>query len=901
MALLPLGRHRTLEEVYYNFEKSVELHKFVIYNCGMGNSEEFPTDRDGASTTTAVADFIDALSFPVIEPLAADIQSLADLPPLPEPGVHAGGDSLQGGGAGCSSTERVKSAASQLDGVRALMDACGDAVAALRRHQNKSAALMAVMVERMEVTAVLEGGLLNLDSWQQGCSVDQICAELAVILHVAEGAARRFVGQSVELVRHLPETLEVMAGGELGWEHAVVIAEETSLLRSAGLPQEAIDAFERRLLVQAEKRTLGSFRSTARRMRERSHPETIVPRTKRAYADRNLRISRGEDGMSWMSLYAPAPTIEAIWDQCTYTAQAARGPHEKRTIAQQRADIAAALLLGLRLGESGVHAPAPAPAPGFDPVPAPAPDAEPGPDLAPDPGLAADDGSRTNASADAGADRSGSAGPAPVRPSSVEPGPASFPEAAANSAAGTQEPAEVHSSVSANDVHAANPAQPAASSTGQGSAAATSGMADSGRGEWVPAPEPDPCPDGAYPDPKRYGTAFYPWQLPLFDDPNYRDPSFREPDPRNEPDWHPTAQLPMLNAAQTFPMGASFGLADLSGTAASDGSGAAASAAQCGPMTAAGEPWPTLPQVLPVVLIPAISLLGGTNEPAWMEGVGPMSMEVAKHLASHAPSFLRVLVDPISNVPLDIAPERYRITQAMRTMLRIRDEYCQFPGCLAKAVNCDVDHIKRFETGGRTIYNNLENLCAHHHILKHFKDDKDRYGRPRCLAEPERQTLTLRGWTPTMEESGRISWTSPSGRYLPPEESEMLPPAYPEWLKKYIDDVVARQPGNKPAPMPDAMTPGGGGDQSGGGGGSVRGVAGVGLAGSSGQAAPLVQWVEEAAAQLAEMVGAEDGEWDAGNMPEPPVELTSDTEADEVLDQLAVEHALRHPYLGLAA
>ncbi|WP_083360826.1 HNH endonuclease signature motif containing protein [Arthrobacter alpinus] len=63
----------------------------------------------------------------------------------------------------------------------------------------------------------------------------------------------------------------------------------------------------------------------------------------------------------------------------------------------------------------------------------------------------------------------------------------------------------------------------------------------------------------------------------------------------------------------------------------------------------------------------------------------------------------------------------------MRTMLRIRGEYCQFPGCMAKAATSEVDHIVNFQSGGTT-FDNLESLCLHHHLLRHFKDDKIRAG-----------------------------------------------------------------------------------------------------------------------------------------------------------------------------
>ncbi|WP_160320791.1 HNH endonuclease [Arthrobacter alpinus] len=44
-------------------------------------------------------------------------------------------------------------------------------------------------------------------------------------------------------------------------------------------------------------------------------------------------------------------------------------------------------------------------------------------------------------------------------------------------------------------------------------------------------------------------------------------------------------------------------------------------------------------------------------------------------------------------------------------MLRIRDEYCHFPGGNGKACSSNVDHIKKFDSGGTTIFGNLYSLC----------------------------------------------------------------------------------------------------------------------------------------------------------------------------------------------
>jgi len=139
---------------------------------------------------------------------------------------------------------------------------------------------------------------------------------------------------------------------------------------------------------------------------------------------------------------------------------------------------------------------------------------------------------------------------------------------------------------------------------------------------------------------------------------------------------------------------------------------------------------------------------------------------------------------------LDLAPDSYRITKAMRTMIRIRDEYCQFPGCTAKACSSEVDHIRAFESGGQTTLENLETLCLHHHLLKHFKDDKTRSGTSRNHHDPERARVGLRGWTPVVEDDGHVSWRSPTGRFFPSDPSEPMLMHYPSWLKTLIDQAL---------------------------------------------------------------------------------------------------------------
>ena len=709
----------------------------------MGGSVNFPPSEDGSAATVTVAELIAGLVLPSIASLATDTAGLAELPPLPgrrntnpdagtNPDSDSDSDSDCGGG-------------SQLEAVQWLLDGCTDAVAALRAHQNRCAGLAVVLIERCEAVAALESGLLSLDRWQREQSMAGLRAELALLLRLPEGATERLMAHSTALVRELPATMEALSSGVLGWEFAVIIAEETTALREAGLGQELLDSYEHALLGKAAQGTINGFKDKARRLRERSHPETLTARTRRAYTDRQLRVSRARDGMSWLSIYAPAPTIEGIWDQCTLTAQAAQGPHEQRTLTQLRADVAAALLLNQSMAHNNIHTP----------------------------------------------------------PNTYTPASSHAPASSTTTPAGTNTNTSTgsYSGNSAGTRHQPGPVPTYAPEPMQNPGPVTS-----------PDPARDPGPD---PDPGRSWYELAEEVVPVFDDPDYENPFFKDPDHRNDLQELPTATPPLLtpppppSPLPPSPLSASPPSAS-SPSASSQASGtsvpSSAAGAGAGGAGAAGAGvgvvWPPLPKVLPVVLIPALALLGATNEPAWMEGAGPMSIEVARRLMGEASCFYRVLTDPLTNTPLDAAPQQYRLTQAMRVMLRIRDEYCQFPGCLSKAISCQADHIKAFEHGGPTILANLESLCHTHHRLKHFPDDRTTTGHCRHDQSPERAAVRLRGWKPTMTETHHVAWTSPRGRYYRPETPEPHPPAYPTWLKKHLNQTLNPATTHNPAQKP---------------------------------------------------------------------------------------------------
>jgi len=172
-----------------------------------------------------------------------------------------------------------------------------------------------------------------------------------------------------------------------------------------------------------------------------------------------------------------------------------------------------------------------------------------------------------------------------------------------------------------------------------------------------------------------------------------------------------------------------------------------------------GTPSPAA-QVL--VTVPAFSLLGAGEEPATLDGYGPIPASMARRLvADGAASFLRVLVDPRDGAPLEIGRTSYRLTTPMRQWLRLRDARCTFPACNNHSLDNDTDHLLAWSDGGTTGISNLGQACPRHHRLKHSSR-----------------------WRPVGANHDRPpGWISPTGRYYPSEQQDWEPPHWPENLE----------------------------------------------------------------------------------------------------------------------
>ncbi len=141
-----------------------------------------------------------------------------------------------------------------------------------------------------------------------------------------------------------------------------------------------------------------------------------------------------------------------------------------------------------------------------------------------------------------------------------------------------------------------------------------------------------------------------------------------------------------------------------------------------------------------LVTVPVLTLLGHSDEPAILEGYGPIDLHTARQLAAAAPSFTRLLTHPETGAVLSIGRTSYAIPADLRTWLRVRDGTCRFPGCSRAARICEVDHTSDWQFGNGTDHDNLAHLCPAHHRLKHMTN-----------------------WTVRQRDNGVLEWTSPSG------------------------------------------------------------------------------------------------------------------------------------------
>ncbi|TLF33079.1 HNH endonuclease signature motif containing protein [Microbacterium sp. 5K110] len=154
------------------------------------------------------------------------------------------------------------------------------------------------------------------------------------------------------------------------------------------------------------------------------------------------------------------------------------------------------------------------------------------------------------------------------------------------------------------------------------------------------------------------------------------------------------------------------------------------------------------------VVVPALTMLrpgAEKSDPADLVGHGPIDVGTARALAEATTlPWDRVITHPVTGAVL--RTDTYQRTTAIDRHLRARDRHCRWPGCVAPAVRCEVDHTHDWALGGPTDVRNLAPLCQRHHTQKQFT---------------RRTVRQLPG--------GVLEWTSPTGRVYTDEPLPYTP------------------------------------------------------------------------------------------------------------------------------
>jgi hypothetical protein len=172
------------------------------------------------------------------------------------------------------------------------------------------------------------------------------------------------------------------------------------------------------------------------------------------------------------------------------------------------------------------------------------------------------------------------------------------------------------------------------------------------------------------------------------------------------------------------------------------------------------------------VTVPITTLLGVDDQPAHLQGYGPITADVARRIAADG-TWRRLLTDPVTGALLDYGTTRYTPPAGLVEHVNARDRSCRFPTCTHPAETCDTDHTTPADAGGPTAADNLGPLHRGHH------NDK-----------------THHGWRLDQPEPGRFVWTAPTG-HVYEVDSEIIGPL-----------IGADQPPDpEPPPEPDPDPP----------------------------------------------------------------------------------------------
>ena len=103
------------------------------------------------------------------------------------------------------------------------------------------------------------------------------------------------------------------------------------------------------------------------------------------------------------------------------------------------------------------------------------------------------------------------------------------------------------------------------------------------------------------------------------------------------------------------------------------------------------------------VTVPLAAVLGLTQEPAQVPGLGPVPAQVARALAADAA--WRAWLTRADGTVVATTADTYRPSAALARLVRAREPHCRMPGCRTPAQRCDLDHAVPWPRGATSAAN----------------------------------------------------------------------------------------------------------------------------------------------------------------------------------------------------
>ena len=183
--------------------------------------------------------------------------------------------------------------------------------------------------------------------------------------------------------------------------------------------------------------------------------------------------------------------------------------------------------------------------------------------------------------------------------------------------------------------------------------------------------------------------------------------------------------------------------------------------------------------------VPVFTLMGLDEEPATLDGYGPIPADAARKLCEGATSFYRILTHPETGTILSYGKTTYRPPADLARAVRHRDTTCTAPGCRVPAKDCDLDHTVDFHGNGghgRTDFGNLGPRCGSDHRLK-----------------------SLAGWKVTQTRPGEFTTTTPGNQTYTtkPGDTGAGPPTFTDRVLDALPDDFRNRLKRKKPPPPE--------------------------------------------------------------------------------------------------